>query len=115
MVAVTTDARRLEQRARRSHVGPPVPSAPCDSSPSEDLQRAKLALQESSQRLQGRAEIVWLPVASGMQRHPWRTLGLAVSAGTAYGWLDDATHGAVTRFTWRVLRTRVLRNGLRLR
>lgn len=114
MVAVTSDARRLEQRARRSHVGA-FPSARCEPSPSEDLQRAKLALQDSSQRLQGGAEMLWLPVASGTQHHPWRTLGLAVAAGTAYGWLDDATHGAVTRFTWHVLRTRVLRNGLRLR
>lgn len=114
MVAVTTDARRLEQRARRSHVGP-VPSARGELSPSEDLQRAKLALQDSSQRLQGGAEMLWLPVTSGMQHHPWRTLGLAAAAGTAYGWLDKATHGAVTRFAWHVLRTRVLRYGLKLR
>lgn len=59
--------------------------------------------------------MLWLPVASGMQRHPWRTLGMAVAAGTAYGWLDEATHGVITRFTWRVFRTRALQDGHRLR
>lgn len=114
MVAVTTGARRLEQRARLHHLEPDTVTRR-DLSPSEDLHWAKLALQDSSRRLQSDAEMLWLPVAAGVQHHPWRTLGLAVAAGTAYGWLDDATHGAISRFAWRMLRTRLLGSGLRLR
>ncbi len=55
------------------------------------------------------------PVAASMQRHPWRTLGLAVAVGTAYGWVDEATQGALSRFTWRVLRNRLFGKGFGLR
>jgi len=110
---VTSEAWRLEQRARRPRAQA-VSVTWRDVSPSQDLQQAKLALQDSSRRLQGDAEVIWLPVAGGMQEHPWRTLGMVVAAGAAFGWVDDATHGALSRLTWRALRTRILASGLRL-
>lgn len=114
MVTVTTSARRLEQRARwRDPESFPVTRR--HLAPSEELRWAKLALQDSSRRLQGDAEMLMFPVVAGVQHHPWRTLGLAVAAGTAYGWMDDATQGLLSRFTWRVLRTRVLGSSLKLR
>lgn len=114
MVAVTTGARRLEERAQRPD--PSVYAPPRrELSPAQELQEAKWALYGCSQRLQGDVDTFLVPVAVGMQVHPWRTLGLVVAAGAAYGWIDDATHGSLSRLALRYLRRQVVGGGLRLR
>lgn len=106
MAALTSSAGRIERRSRvigtgAHRVDRAVPS------PSRELQHAKWALRESGRRIEVDIGTVWLPVSRGIHQRPWRTLGLFVAAGAVYGWMDDATDGAVARLTWRVLRSGV--------
>ncbi|MFI9652250.1 hypothetical protein [Guyparkeria halopsychrophila] len=112
MVAVTTGARRLQGRAQRPDPTA-YPLARRELSPSQELEEAKWALSGCSQRLQGDVDTLWVPVAVGVQVHPWRTLGLVVATGAAYGWIDDATHGSLSRLALRYLRSQLLGGGLR--
>ena len=109
---MSLEARRLQARAGGEIQSQFRPYR--QPSPSQELREAKRALHNSGMRLQGDVNTVLVPVAAGMQCHPWRTLGLSVAGGAMFGWADKATHGALSRVMWRVLRTGLHARGLRL-
>ena len=114
MAALNVGARRLEQRARVAEIER-APGQSASPTPAQELQQAKWALRDSERRLGLEMEAVWVPIRVGMRSRPWRTLALSVAAGGVYGWADGATRGALSRLTWRVLRTSLSGHGLRMR
>ncbi len=107
---------RLEAHARFVDAGTDTgASQRRELSPVDEVRAAKAALRASGRRVSMEIDIVWLPVSVGIDQHPWKTLGLAGIAGATFGWLDEASHGAVSRLLWRVVRTGVSRAGLGLR
>lgn len=114
MATLNSGARRLEQRARSAEIGPD-PAQPATLTPAQELKQAKWALRDSERRLGLEMEAVWMPISAGMRTRPWKTLALFAAAGGVYGWADGATRGALTRMTWRVLRTSLSVSGLRMR